>query len=93
MYLEWCREGIAGQVTTYPTLSCIYESGTFSIHPSRAYVVLVAHSSTGDVSTNGTLLLCSRAWIMMYFARHLKEQVWGLVRLCGREGISSAAAN
>ena len=70
------------------------------MHPSRAYVALVTHSSTGDVvSTNETGVLCSRAWIQMYVARHL-EEVYGLVR-SGRlrsgfvvvMGISSAAAN
>ena len=33
-----------------------------------------AHSSTGYVaSTNGTGILCSRAWIRMYVALHLEE--------------------
>ena len=45
------------------------------VHPSRTYVALIAHSSTGDVaSTNGTVVLCSRAWIWMYVTRHLEEQ-------------------
>ena len=49
----------------------------FSVHPSRTSVALIAHSSTGDVaSTNGTGILCSRAWIRMYVARHLEEHEW-----------------
>ena len=51
------------------------ESGTFCVHPSRTYVALIAHSSTGDAaSTNGIGILCSRAWIRMYVARHLVMQ-------------------
>ena len=47
---------------------------TFCVHPSRTSVALIAHSSTGDVaSTNGTGVLCSRAWIRMHVARHLEE--------------------
>ena len=44
------------------------------VHPFRTSVALIAHSSTGDVaSTNGTGILCTRAWIRMYVARHLEE--------------------
>ena len=40
------------------------------MHSSRTYVAPIAHSSTGDVvSTNGTEVLCSRAWILMYVTR------------------------
>ena len=46
------------------------------VHPSRSSVALIDRSSTGDVvTTNGTGVLCSRAWIWMYVAQHLKEQV------------------
>ena len=63
---------------------------TISVHPSRSFVALVTHSSTGDVvSTNGTGVLCSRAWIRMYVARHLEEQVYVMVMM----GISSSFAN
>ena len=55
-----------------PILCCIEESGTFCVHPSRAYVALVAHFSTCDVaSTYGTGVLCRSALVRMYIARHL----------------------
>ena len=55
-----------------PILGCIYDSRTFRMHPSRASGALVAHSSTCDVaSTYWTRILCSRAWVRMYMARHL----------------------
>ena len=42
----------------------------------RASVALITHSSTGDVaSTNGTGVLCSKAWMWMDVDRHLEEQV------------------
>ena len=45
------------------------------MHPSRTSVALIAHSSTGDdASTNGTGILCGRAWIRMYVADNWRSK-------------------
>ena len=51
------------------------------MYPSSTSVALVSYSSTIDVAgIFRTGVLVNKDWVRMYFARHLEEQVLGLVR-------------